>query len=68
MIAIRPCDPLCDMVVSGGKRLLVYVLVLFLFDDDLLLLSISDHFVGREEVEEVDDRDDISLIVVEELL
>ena len=68
MIAIRPCDPLCDLLVNGGKRLLVYVLMLLLFDDELLLSSISDHFVGREEVEEVDDREDISLLVVEELL
>ena len=66
MIAIRPCDPLCDMVVSGGKRLLVYVLI-SLFDDELLR-STSDHlFVGKEE--EVDDIDDaISLIVDEEEL
>ena len=67
MIAIRPCDPLCDLVVNGGKRLFVYVFILLVVDD-LLLLITSDHFVGKEEVEEVDDREDISLIVVEELL
>ena len=64
MIAIRPCDPLCDLFVRGGKRLFVYVLILLFDDDLLLLLSTSDHFVGREEEEEeVDDRDVISLIV-----
>ena len=68
MITIRPCDPLCDLFVRGGKRLLVYVLIL-LFDDGLLLLrSISDHFVGKEQVEEVDDRDAISLTVNDEEL
>jgi len=61
MIAIRPCDPLCDLLVRGGKRLLVYVFILLMFDGDLLR-STSDHFVGRVE-EEVDDKDDISLIV-----
>jgi len=59
MIAIRPCDPLCDLLVNGGKRLFVYVSIL-LFVDDLLLLSISDHFVGKQEEEvDDDDRDDI---------
>ena len=64
MIAIRPCDPLCDLFVRGGKRLFVCVLML-LFDTELLS-SMSDHFVGIEEEEEVDDRDVISLIGDEE--
>ena len=66
MIAIRPCDPLCDSLVNGGKRLFVYVFILF-SDTELMLLRTSDHFVGKEE-EVIDDREDISLIVDEEEL
>ena len=54
-MAIRPCDPLCDVEVSGGNRLFAYDVY-----DDVSEDAISDHFVGEDDDDD-DDTDDISL-------